>query len=118
MLAFLSGWRAVVFGAVLVLVGIAGTWLYGEHQYRSGQADERAAAETAAAKIYAKQADALNSQAASLRAKIETLENEKPRIITQYRDRIVRVPLPADCTIDADRLHDIQDAIHAANAAR
>jgi hypothetical protein len=118
MLEILSGWRSVVAGAVLLLAAVLGVWLYGQHRYRVGVADERAAAEVAAAKQYAKQAESLNAEAAELRSKIEALENEKPKIITQYKDRIVRVPLPADCTIDAGRLHDIQSAVHAANAAR
>lgn len=118
MLEILSGWRSLVAGIVLVLVAVLGVWLYGHHQYKVGQANERAAAEIAAAKQYAKQAEALNAQAAELRSKIEVLENEKPKIVTQYKDRIVRVPLPANCTIDAGRLHDIQSAVHAANAAR
>lgn len=118
MLEILSGWKSAVAGIVLLLAAALGVWLYGHHQYRAGQADERAAAEVAAAKQYAKQADALNAQAVELRSKIEALENEKPKIVTQYREKVVRVPLPADCTIDAGRLRDIQSAVHAANAAR
>lgn len=118
MLEILSGWRSDVAGAVIILVATLGVWLYGQHRYHVGVADERAAAEVAAAKQYAKQADALNAEAADLRSKIEALENEKPKLITQYKDRIVHVPLPADCAIDAGRLHDIQSAVHAANAAR
>lgn len=118
MLAALMGWRSVVAGAVLLVVAVLGVWLYGQHKYRAGMSDERAIAEVAAAKQYAAQAEALNAQAAELRGKIEALENAKPKIITQYREKIVRVPLPADCIIDAGRLRDIQSAIQAANAAR
>lgn len=118
MLALLSGWRSAVAGIVVLLAAALGVWLYGQHRYRVGMADERAAAEVAAAKQYARQAEALNAQADSLRSKIEALENEKPKIVTQYREKVVRVPLPADCAIDTGRLHDIQSAVRAANAAR
>ncbi len=118
MLALLNGWRAFLASIILLLAAVLGAWLYGQHRYHVGAADERAAAEVAAAKQYAKQADALNAQADSLRSKIEALENEKPKIVTQYREKVVHVPLPADCTIDAGRLQHIQDAVQAANAAR
>lgn len=110
-------WRPLAIAAVL-LTAAAGIGWYGHSRYQDGRADERAAAELAAAQQYARQAEALNAQVAGLQSKIEALENDHPKIITRYRDRIVRVPLPADCVIDDGRLHDIQDAIRAANAAR
>ncbi len=110
-------WRPLAVAAVLLAMA-AGIGWYGHSRYQDGRADERAAAELAAAQQYARQAEALNTQVAALRSKIEALENAKPKIVTQYKDRIVRVPLPADCAIDDGRLHDIQSAVRAANAAR
>lgn len=110
-------WRPLAVAAILLAIA-AGIGWYGHSKYEAGRTDERAAAEVEAARHYAKQAESLNAQAAALRSKIEALENAKPKIITQYKDRIVRVPLPADCIIDDGRLHDIQSAIRAANSAR
>ena len=110
-------WKPLAVAAVLLALA-AGIGWWGHGRYEQGRADERAAAEIEAARRYAAQAESLNAQAAALRSKIEALENEKPKIVTQYKDRIVRVPLPADCRIDDGRLHDIQSAVRAANAAR
>jgi len=110
-------WRPLAVAAGLLAMA-AGIGWYGHSRYQDGRADERADAELAAAQQYARQAEALNAQVAALQSKIEALENDHPKIITQYKDRIVRVPLPADCVIDDGRLHDIQSAIRAANSAR
>lgn len=110
-------WRPLAVAAVLLTIAVGIGW-YGHSKYEAGRTDERAAAEAEAARRYAQQVESLNAQAAALRSKIEALENAKPKIVTQYKDRIVRVPLPADCVIDDGRLHDIQGAIRAANAAR
>lgn len=103
-------------GAAGLLLVLAAVWGYGRYQYSQGRADEQTAAKIAAAKQYEADVARINDSVGVLQARIEDLQNAKPKIITQYRDRVVKVPLPADCLIDDGRLHDIQSAI--ASAAR
>lgn len=101
-----------------VLAILAAIWGYGRLRYHEGVTDTRTAAKIAAAAQYAKDEARINAANDTLQAKIKDLQNEQPKIITQYRDRVVKVPLPADCHLDTDRLRNIQAAISSANAAR
>jgi len=105
-------------GAAAVLALLAAIWGYGRLRYHEGVTDTQTAAKIAAAAQYAADVARINAQTATLQAKLTELQNVHPKIVTQYRDRIVKVPLPADCRIDPDRLHNLQAAVDAANAAR
>lgn len=105
-------------GAGLILALLAAIWGYGRYRYHEGVTDTQAAAKIAAAVQYAKDVARINAANNTLQAKIKDLQNAQPKIVTQYRDRVVKVPLPADCHLDTDRLHNIQAAISSANAAR
>ncbi|OWT62029.1 hypothetical protein [Candidimonas nitroreducens] len=101
-----------------LLLALAALWGYGRYRYHEGVTDTQTAAKIAAAAQYAQDVARINAQAATLQAKLTELENASPKIVTQYRDRVIKVPLPADCRIDPDRLHNLQAAVQAANAAR
>jgi hypothetical protein len=105
-------------GAAALLALLVALWGYGRYRYHEGVTDTQTAAKIAAATQYADDVARINAQDAALQAKIKDLQNEQPKIVTQYRDRVVKVPLPRDCHLDTDRLRNIQAAIHAANAAR
>lgn len=105
-------------GAAAVLALLAALWGYGRYRYHQGVVDTQTAAKIAAAAQYATDVARINAQDAALQAKLSELQNASPKIVTQYRDRVVKVPLPADCRIDPGRLHNVQAAIQAANAAR
>jgi len=104
--------------AAAALAILAAIWGYGRYRYHEGVTGTQTAAKIAAAAQYAQDVARINAQTATLQAKLTELENASPKIVTQYRDRIVKVPLPADCRIDADRLRNLQAAVSAANAAR
>ena len=108
----------LIAGAVLALAVVGGAWWLHHSGYERGRADEQTAAKIAAAKQYEADVKRINDSVGILQARLEELQNAKPKIITQYRDRVVKVPLPADCRIDDGRLHDIQTAIGAASTAR
>jgi hypothetical protein len=104
--------------AAAALAILAALWGYGRYRYHEGVIDTQTAAKLAAAAQYAQDVARINAQTATLQAKLTELENASPKIVTQYRDRVIKVPLPADCRIDSDRLHNLQAAVSAANAAR
>lgn len=105
-------------GATILLALALSFWGWGRYQYHAGVTDARHKAEIAAAAQYAADETRINLSNDALKKQIEALQNVQPQIITKYRDIIKRVPLPGTCRIDADRLHSVQSAIHAANAAR
>jgi len=105
-------------GAAALLLALAALWGYGRYRYHQGVVDTQTAAKIAAAAQYAADVARINAQDAALQKKLQELQNASPKIITQYRDRVIKVPLPADCRIDPGRLHNLQAAIQAANAAR
>lgn len=101
-----------------VIAILAAIWGYGRYRYHEGVVDTQTAAKIAAAAQYAKDVARVNASNATLQAKLKDLQNAQPKIVTQYRDRVVKVPLPADCHLDTDRLRNIEAAIQAANASR
>lgn len=108
----------LIAGAALALAVVAGAWWLHHDGYAQGRADEQTAANIAAAKQYEADVARINDSVGVLQARIEDLQNAKPKVITRYRDRVVKAPLPADCRIDDGRLHDIQAAINSASTAR
>lgn len=105
-----------VLGAVGLLIVLAGIWGYGQYQYSEGVADTKTTAEIDAAKQYKADVFRVNASIGVLQQRIEDLQNEKPKIITEYRDRVITAPLPDTCRIDTERLHHFQSAISTANA--
>jgi len=115
-MALLANKYTIALAAVLAL--LASIWGYGRYRYHEGVTDTQTAAKIAAAAQYADDVARINASNATLQAKLKDLQNEQPKIVTQYRDRVVKVPLPRDCHLDTDRLRNIKAAIQSANTAR
>lgn len=105
-----------VLGAAGLLLVLAAIWAYGHYQYRQGISDTETAAKLAAAEQYRADVVRINNSVAMLQTRIEELQNAKPAVITQYRDRVVKAPLDATCRIDAERLQHIRDGFSKARA--
>jgi cell division protein FtsB len=105
-------------GAAGLLLALAAIWGYGHHEYAQGVTDTQTAAQIAAYAQYKETVERIEASNSKLQDKLDKLNDAQPRIITQYRDRVIKVPLPADCRIDPDRLRGVQSAIDSANAAR
>lgn len=99
-----------------VAVGVAAIWGYGHYQYRQGVADTNTAARLAAFDQYQADTERMAALSYDLQNQIMELQNAKPTVITQYRDRVIQAPLADDCRIDAERLRGIQSATKAAAA--
>ena len=107
-----------VLGAAGLLLALAAIWGYGRYQYRQGVADTQIAAKLAAAKQYKADVARINDSVGVLQARIEELQHAKPKIVTEYRDRVVKAPMPADCRPDDIRLRIFEDARKQSNASR
>lgn len=101
--------RLAILAAAVLAVGVA-FWGYGRYQYQQGVQDTRMQAQLEAFRAYQADVERMNAESQRLQDRIRELENAEPEVITKYRDRVVQVPLPADCRIDDGRLFDIQDA--------
>lgn len=108
----------LIAGAVLALAVVGGAWWLHHSGYERGRADEQIAAKLAAAKQYEADVARINDSVGVLQARIEDLQNAKPKVITQYRDRIIQAPMPAECRPDDIRLRIFKDARRKSNAAR
>jgi len=105
-------------GALVCLAALASIWGYGSYQYHQGVSDTETAARIAAFEHYQSEVERINAATFDLQNRLTELQNEKPKVITQYRDRVIEAPLPDDCRIDDGRLRDIQSGLDAARAAR
>lgn len=103
--------------AVILLLAVLAGLLYGKSEYRQGYQAAEAAHEAAGRQAYAEEVERHQDAATALHNRIKELENAKPKIITQYRERVVAAALPADCRIDDERLRIIQEGLRQAGAA-
>lgn len=110
--------HAVAGVLILLLAAVLAGLLYGKHEHKAGYKAAEVAQAAAAKDAYIEETKRHAAASAQLQDQIRELQNAKPKTITEYRDRIVKVPLPADCRIDDDRLRIIQAGIREANAAR
>jgi len=103
---------------LLVLVAVlGGGWLYGQGQYRAGQAAQREQDVHAQWHAFQQESERLAALSSALADRIDTLAALRPPLIERYTHEIRQTPLPSDCVIDAGRMQHLNAALAAANAA-
>ena len=110
--------RSAITGAAILAALLLGVWGYGKYQYKQGVSDTEIAARLEAFAQYQFDVERMAEASWDLHNIITELQYAKPKVITQYRDRIIQAPLADNCRIDDGRLRGIQSAIEAATAAR
>lgn len=109
----LNKYAAMIAAALAIILAC---YANGIAQYRKGVSDTKMAAQIEAAARYKAEVERMNSYVAELQQNLMELQNEKPKVITKYRDRVATAPLSADCRIDDERLRNIQDGIRKARS--
>ncbi|WLW63730.1 hypothetical protein RA224_09985 [Achromobacter aegrifaciens] len=104
-------------GAVLVAAAFLCVRWYGAVQYRAGV--DRANADYTLAELteFQRQTTRLGGISESLEGALAALRGASPKIIERYTRVEVQSPLPAGCSIDAERLRHINEAGRLANSA-
>lgn len=104
-----------VLAAVAVVGALAG---YGHAMKSWGASEEREKATAAAAEKFAEDVRRVAEVGEGLSQAISAANNLEPKVVEKYRYVKQKVPLPADCRVDDERLRAITEAVGAANAAR
>ena len=108
-------------GALAVLALLAGVWWHGWHtrdQQAERTAQDRALADARQALAdFRTESNRLNTIASDIQQRVDQINTNATRHITEYRTHVTQNPLPADCRFDAERLRRIQSAVDDANAA-
>ncbi|MBX9268982.1 hypothetical protein [Chromobacterium violaceum] len=79
---------------------------------RRGAAEARADLEG-----YRAETERLHALSQRIETTLSALRQAQPQIIERYNHVVEKQPLPAECRPGADRLHELNAAIEAANAA-
>ena len=107
-------------GALLLITLLACVWWHGWHtrdQQAERTAQDRALADARQALAdFRTESNRLNTIAGDIQQRVDQINTNATRHITEYRTHVTQNPLPADCRFDAERLRRIQSAVDDANA--
>lgn len=104
--------------AIAIVAALAGLWGYGALQHSQGYDQAIAERHTADLESFKVESERLQGLSVSLEAQLASIRDAKPKIIERYVNVAAKNPLPADCSIDPDRLLNINAAIQTINSSK
>ena len=116
MIALLSNRYIVI--AVALVGAMAGLWGYGKYQYYAGYQSAENIRHVADLESFRSESIRLQGLSQNLELQLTALREAQPKIIERYNHVVIEKPLPGDCTIDTDRLRELNAAISTANSSQ
>ena len=104
--------------ALATVAALSGLWGYGKLQHSKGYDLAISERHTADLESFKAESERLQGLSASLEAQLSAIREAKPKTIERYENVRNKNPLPTVCTLDADRLRELNTAIQTANSGK
>lgn len=115
-LSLLSNKYALI--ALAIVAALSGLWGYGKLQHSKGYSQAQNERHVADLESFKAESERLQGLSASLEAQLSAIRDAKPKTIERYENVRNKIPLPTVCTLDADRLRELNTAIQTANSGK